>query len=577
MKEKKSKKIDFSIESAERLADKYYNEGKYVDALRWAFKAYDMWENGCFWVDVRDCYARIADIYEAMGLHGSAILWLYRYLHIAKEEDLSEIYEGIAVNYLNMGKEAQSAYYYNKLIDTDDTLPPEAKIEIAEAFSKQKNSGFRFTYPPKLADFSLEVHAGQKALKEGNAKQAVELFSVVERGSKDYATAREMQAVAHLLNGETEEALQACLDALKEDPDDVRATATLCAVYLEMDRKEDSKVLAELLCKMEITSTDDIYKVATVCCENGMHEEAYKRFCIVEKDMPYDGRTTYFKAVAAYKSGLYAEAERAFTTLCDVYPDAEVARFYLRQLRNYKTALENGEQPIPLIEPTYYYHLPQSERETRCKTLLEISKLDKQDAQLFVDEHTDELIRWCFDEMDGADHELQYLGLVVAVHTDRLAFLQDVFLDGEVLDALKVETLRMIYEKNLTLEMGIVLYHIYRNIHILPIKIGRKRRQKFINAYAKVSSRFAVIRDDYGQKLKTATEKLYRRLESREVLDKINNQDDLACAIFSYANLKEIQGGIDAVCALLDGNANAVEEILALAQGESKEKEEKEG
>ena len=136
MKDKKSKKIDFSIEQAERLADKYYNEGKYVNALRWAYKAYGIWEDGCFWADVRDSYARIADIYEAMGLHGSAVLWLYRYLHMANEDELAEIYEGLAVNYLNMGKEAQSAYYYNKLMDTDETLPPEAKVEIAEAFSR---------------------------------------------------------------------------------------------------------------------------------------------------------------------------------------------------------------------------------------------------------------------------------------------------------------------------------------------------------------------------------------------------------------------------------------------------------
>ena len=318
-----------SIDYSARLADKYYNEGKYADALRWAYKAYSDEIVAPEWPDMRETYARIADIYEAMGLHGSALNWLYKYLHEADEQDLPEIYEGLAVNYLNMGKETQSAYYYNKLIDADETLPPEAKMEIVEAFSKPKKNGFRFVYPPKLADFTKELSQGSKALKEGNGKDAVLYFSQIEKGSKEYETAKEMQAVAHLLCGEVDEAKLVCERLLEDNPNDVRAMATLCAVYLERDERELAEYLANQLCEMPVTETDDIYKVATVCCEMGMHDEAYKRFCTLEKEMPYDGRTTYFKAVSAYKSGKYEEAERTLDMLCSIYPDAEVAKYYL--------------------------------------------------------------------------------------------------------------------------------------------------------------------------------------------------------------------------------------------------------
>ena len=50
--------------------------------------------------------------------------------------------------------------------------------------------------------------------------------------------------------------------------------------------------------------------MATVCCENDLHDEAYKKFCLLDEKMPYDGRMLYFKAVAAYKSGRIHEAER---------------------------------------------------------------------------------------------------------------------------------------------------------------------------------------------------------------------------------------------------------------------------
>ena len=574
MRRKNTKRIDLSIEYTARLADKYYNEGKYADALRWAFKVHEEESIGMEVFDKNETYARIADIYEAMGLHGSAINWLYRCLHEADEQDLPELYEGLAVNYLNMGKETQSAYYYNKLIDVDETLPPEAKMEIVEAFSKPKKNGFRFTYPPKLADYSKEMELGSKALKEGDGKKAVSIFAGIEKGSKDYATAKEMQAVAHLLNEETQEAKKVCEELLQENPDDVRALATLCAVYLSMGLEQESKTIAERLCEMPVQSTDDIYKVATVCCENGMHEEAFKRFCVLEKDMPYDGRTTYFKAVSAYKSGKYDEAEKTLDTLCCVYPDAEVARYYLNGLRAYRVAKERGENPEPPVAPGYFYHLPQDEREARCRRLIEITKLTRDEAWLYADFKTEGDIRWCFDEMDGADHELQYLGLVVAERVDHLELIQEILLAYDVLDVLKIETLRLLYERNQRLQLGLVLYHIYRKLTILPIKIGRKRNKRFIKSYAKVASKFAMLNDSYSAQLQDGAQRLYRDMERRGVLDYVVNEDDVACAIFMFSGIKDIYGGFETVCSMLDGNPRNVQMLLSATKEENKDEEE---
>ena len=133
MKEKKTKKIDFGYERLADLADKYYNDGKLFSALKIAHKQYGLHGGD------GNVYVRLADIYEGMGLHASALNYWYKFLDIAEEQDLSEIYEGIAVNYLNTGNESASAYYYNKLMDTDDTLPDEVKMDIVDAFSKEKN------------------------------------------------------------------------------------------------------------------------------------------------------------------------------------------------------------------------------------------------------------------------------------------------------------------------------------------------------------------------------------------------------------------------------------------------------
>ena len=130
MDKRKTAKIDYSLERLSSQADKYYNEGKYLSALRLAYRQYDLYGGD------GDVFARLCDIYEGMGLHGSALNWWYRFLDIATEEDLPEIYEGIAVNYLNLGNESQAAYYYNLLIDSDAMIPAETKREIAESFVK---------------------------------------------------------------------------------------------------------------------------------------------------------------------------------------------------------------------------------------------------------------------------------------------------------------------------------------------------------------------------------------------------------------------------------------------------------
>ncbi len=559
MKDEKIKQIDFGRKRLALMADKYYNAGNYLSALRFAYKELDTYGGD------GDTYARLSDIYEAMDLHGSALNWWFRFLDIADEEDLPDVYEGIAVNFLNIGNDSASAYYYNRLIDVDDTLPEETKMDIIDAFASKKKSPFQFVYPPRLVDYSKEVQAGSYALKEGNCKRAIQEFSKVEKGAKEYASAKEMQAVAHLLAGETDVAEAVCLDLLQDNPTDIRARATLSAVYLEQGKTEESLALAKELAQESQTETDDLYKVATVCCENGLHDEAYKKFALLDEKMPFDGRMLYFKAVSAYKSGRIAEAEKTLDVLCSVYPDAEVAKYYLYAIRRY----QNGEEETP-PELIYFYHLPQEERESRCRALIHIGNATKDEAKLFglLALH-DGYFRWCFDEMDGADHDLQYLALASAVRAHADEFIREALLDYEVLDVLKIETLRMMLERNEYAELGLTLCNIYRKIKLLPLKLGRKRRKKFLEAYAKVASKFSIIHDAYAEKLRTAAETLYGALESNNALDLVSNTNDCACAIFLLAGLKELGNDPSRVASAFEADLAKTRVLLSYAVTET--------
>ncbi len=567
MREKKSKKIDCSRQRIARLADKYYNEGNFLSALRFAHR--ELLEYG----GDPDVYARLCDIYEAMGLHGTALNYWFRFLDVAAEEDLPDIYESLGANYLAMGNERQAAYYYNRLVDVDDTLPEETKMDIADAFATEKGSKLRFVYPPKLADYSEEISLGSKALKIGDTDKAISTLDKVAKGSKEYSSAKEMQAIAYLLKGEPEAAERACREILEENPDDIRVLATLAATYLEQDRKEDSLALAKRLAKVEATENDDLYKIATVCCENGLHAEAYERFCQLDEKTPYDGRTLYFKGVSAYKSGKVKEAIAAFDRLCTIYPDAEVTKYYLRELRAFEESLQAGEEATP-PELIYFYHLPQEERESRCRALLTLGKCTKEEAPVFglLALH-DGYFAWCFDEMDGADRDLQYLGLVTAAHVRADEFLQDVLLDYDVADVLKVETLRMLIERNEDMDIGLVLCHVYRRVPVNKIRIGRKRRRKFIEGYAKVASKFLVIDDKYAEKLQRAAERLYACLEKYNALDLADGDDELACAIYLLAGLHELGKDQKFIASAFDAKIEKVRVLLSYTIERKEEKE----
>ena len=560
MGRKQGNTIDYSRERLAKLADKYYNEGKLFNALRFAYEELNTYGGSA------DVYARLSDIYEAMGLHTSAINFWFRFLEIADEEDLPDIYEGLAVNYGNRGDEKQAAFYYNRLMDVDDTLSEETKMDIISAFAKKKSDGFRVVYPPHEADYSKELAEGAQALKRGDCARAVEKFSEVQKGAKEYLTAKEMQSVAYLLSGKTEEAERLCLEVLEDEPNAERILSSLAAVYMEQGREQESKEIALRLSKLNLTEPDAIFKAATVCCENGLHKEAYDKFSQVEKMMPYDGRLLYFKAVSAFQCGLVEEAEKSLHALCTLYPDSEVGKYYLRALKN------REEEPLP--EFTYFYHVPEQERESRCQSLMHMLECPKEEAQLFglIALH-DGYFRWCFDEMDGADHELQFLGLAAAVHVHADEFIREILLDIEIADVLKLETLRMLYARNEDMQIGVVLYDVYHPLQILKIQIGRKRRKRFIESYAKVASKFSIVNDDYGKKIKKAAEKLYRDLEENGGLELVDGAEECACAIFFYSKINQITKNREEMAQIFGADLEKVNRLLSIARGEEQTEE----
>ena len=101
MKQTNVKTIAFDGDLYARVAEKYYRDGNYVAALKYSHKQLEYADDN--WLKA-EAYARICDLYESMGLHAQAVAYLFEYLDICDEEELPDLYESLAVNFLNMGK-----------------------------------------------------------------------------------------------------------------------------------------------------------------------------------------------------------------------------------------------------------------------------------------------------------------------------------------------------------------------------------------------------------------------------------------------------------------------------------------
>lgn len=92
MTERKVLKIDFSRNRLRERAEKYYDEGNYLSALRFTYKEMSLYGgNG-------ETYMMLSDIYENMELYSSAVNCWFRFMDNCTGDDLPDIYEGLAVN-----------------------------------------------------------------------------------------------------------------------------------------------------------------------------------------------------------------------------------------------------------------------------------------------------------------------------------------------------------------------------------------------------------------------------------------------------------------------------------------------
>lgn len=526
----KSVQVDFSTDRLLQTAEKLIDAHDYTGALKILNKNAELND------ELGYAHLLYAQIFDDIGLYERSINEWFKFLAYGldvKDEDLSEAYEGLAVAFLNVGNEQFSAYYYNKLLEISTDIGEDMRFDIMDSFLPREDNYLKFVYPPEIADYSDEVSKGIELMKVGEYGKAIKEFEKVEQRNKLYFSAQNFIAMCYIIDDKPDKAEQVCLDLLKIKPDDVRSLTTLVAVKTEQKKYEESKLIAEKLLSLKIDSAEDIFKTATVCCENGMHEQAYYLLERLDDKLPYDSSVLYFKAIAAFNCGKYDKCLSAFDRLLTINPNAVTAKYYREAA---KIAIKKGDA-TPM---SYFYRLPQKERESSIKILAALGSLTSaQIKRAFSEVDLSDCVRWCFDEHEGAGStELQTLGGMCAVRCGLNGLIEEILLNAFISDDIKIRMLTEMGEANEEKEIKVVICNTVKNFTFRKLHLGRTNRKVFIKAYSTLTAHFALINEDFSEIFAYTAEKLYDKLLSEDKLKSVKDKNELAAAILIDADLR---------------------------------------
>ncbi|MDE6585439.1 MAG: tetratricopeptide repeat protein [Clostridia bacterium] len=523
----KRMEIDLSDGRLMGIATDLIENHQYIEGLKMLNKTCDLWGND------EDSYILYAEIYDDMGLYDKSVNSWFRFIDCAGETpsaELTECYEGLAVCFMNLGDERFSAYYYNKMLSgmpDGEFIPQFEREDILNDFmSLHEENPLKFVYPPRLADCTDILKAGFTHMKSGEYEAAEQEFEKVAEGNPKYLSSRNYIAMCKLITDRTEDAAKECESILEKQPDNVQALTTLAAVMTEEGRHGEAKDFAKRLLSLNVSEPEDIYKIATVCCENKMHAEAYDTFCKLPEDFDYDLNVLYFKGISAFNCGRDNDSVSAFDKLLTVHPEAVTARYYSSYVRE---MISSGER----VELSYFYRLPTEVRESSLKVLAAYAHLpDASAKKLAKSVDLTMCVRWCFDEIEAQGGELQALACRVAVKAGMDELVREYLLNAFLSDKLKLAILHDLAERNANDVFGVVICNVYKRVVTQPLQTGSFKRKLFIRAYAKLFSSFAILDADFPVRFAEAAEELYVKLETQNRLGEVKSADVLSAAVY---------------------------------------------
>ncbi len=371
----KEKVVEFELNKdlVRKLAMRRADNGDYVGALDFLMPLL----NG---KGANDVMLDVADIYREMDEFELSNRYIFKYMSKTGENNLSSVYEDLAINHFYLDRYDVASYYLKKKLDEDGFLDRELlDQEILEYYSGNDGKDIKLVYPPELADYEEEYKEAVKEMASGNFEGAIYMLSQIPKGSKDYLNAVDKIAYAYYLMDDLEKALYYSKEMIKLKGDSVLAYCHLTNIYSRTRNNKKSDFYYAKAKSCEIKDNEEVARLAVCALDKKDGEFACSLMEKLLKDKEYSCDLLIYYGQALVNTDRWEKAREVFSKAYRIDNGNHVAKYYLKFTERLLDGDKNAKSKLPI---SFSGDIPEFEYE---KMIDKLMALNAQSSKAFTE------------------------------------------------------------------------------------------------------------------------------------------------------------------------------------------------
>lgn len=479
-----------------------------------------------------DLYAEIALCFMELGLNTHAVKYWFKYMAYAPKAKLGRVYNALGACFYYLGNYGMSGYYFEKQLSIDTDREYEfdhIMMDYYDSVCEMTKPDFYICYPPKMVKTDIILDEAERLFDERRFSDAIDKFSQIPENDDSFSDAQLRISACYLYQGKFDLAVLTVKELIEKDETNKKAIINMLGLLATIGKREDIDKYLEMAEKLEFTSADECYKLATVYCDAKNDEKAKFYLEKAVSDDYYDINANFLLAMVYYNLKDFASSRKKFS-LCYRLTKSVIAKYYLKLLDK----VENGGE----FKPIYYVFNVQKEEEKKNNDLIKaIIKNGKKTLKSTDKNDVLDLLDWSLAIESDLIEPLASSILEVGGVVYRKYFI-DKLLDPFVSDDLKSLVISKLVEKGYDKKVGLTFGAFFTRLQLLKAEFDKEKNELFTRAYALAFGKIAPIEPDFGYKIRDGAYKLYYELKENGNLRKISDLNALAGAIAIYSGQK---------------------------------------
>ncbi|MBQ7340296.1 MAG: hypothetical protein IJW43_05545 [Clostridia bacterium] len=460
--------------------------------------------------DLYNLYGDIAMAYSEISLFEKSTEYWFKFLNCAPEDEKSEAYEALAMNYFYQDKMFEAGYYLHKKILKDGYISREGVgEEIAEFLSADldKKECYHIAYPFDRADYSYQKSLGKKAFEQGDYYTAKEIYSKIPKECMDEESFGDM-AVSSFFEGDDEATINACRESIELTGENITAYCTLSTYYHNKENHDKSAYYYKKALSLFDRGTSQSYQMASCAIEQNDHFTVNYCLSNILQERKYDITMRVYYAISFINTGDYESALREFSFALRLNPLDRVVKYYCELSSLLASGNERAGRVLPL---KYNKNYPEKITE-EYKKLIGLLISEKKDLKILKNPKNLDALYWGINSNDEQINKECAILLWFAKNVNGRKILTDLLMDMEIRSGVKRVIIYTLMIFNYTKEFGVIAGNRFTKIKRAKLCFEDcPESERFLYAYATVMARTAFWEIDDNKKFAKSINNLYKK------------------------------------------------------------------